>query len=57
MMDSILKAAIRSCEDRIKHLESAPGYYAGKRQRKREIELEKVKIKALQEMIDRGGDE
>lgn len=26
MMDGIIKATIRSCEDRIKHLESAPGY-------------------------------
>lgn len=36
-----------SCEDRIKHLESAPPHHYGKRQRERAIELEKVKIKAL----------
>ena len=41
------EAAIKSCEDRIKSLESAPPHYYGKRQRKRAIELEKVKIKAL----------
>ena len=41
------EAAIKSCEDRIKHLESAPTHHYGKRQRERAIELEKVKIKAL----------
>ena len=41
------EAAIKSCEDRIKHLESAPPHHYGKRQRERAIELEKVKIKAL----------
>nr|DAI38522.1 MAG TPA: DNA-directed RNA polymerase II subunit [Caudoviricetes sp.] len=41
------EAAIKSCEDRIRHLESLPPYYYGKRQRERAIELEKVKIKAL----------
>ena len=41
------EAAIKSCEDRIKHLESAPPHHYGKRQRGRAIELEKVKIKAL----------
>ena len=41
------EAAIKSCEDRIKHLESAPPHHYGKRQRERSIELEKVKIKAL----------
>lgn len=39
--------AIKSCEDRIKHLKSAPPHHYGKRQRERAIELEKVKIKAL----------
>ena len=42
-----LEAAIKSCEDRIRHLESVPPHYYGKRQRGRAIELEKVKIKAL----------
>ncbi len=41
------EAAIKSCEDRIRHLESVPPHYSGKRQRGRAIELEKVKIKAL----------
>ena len=41
------EAAIKSCEDRIRHLESLPPYYYGKQQRERAIELEKVKIKAL----------
>ena len=41
------EAAIKSCEDRLKHLESAPTHHYGKRQRERAIELEKVKIKAL----------
>lgn len=52
-MDKMLQAAITSCEDRIKRLESAPNYYAGKRQRKRAIELEKIKISALQEKQQR----
>ena len=41
------EAAIKSCEDRIKHLENAPVHYYGKRRRKRAIELERVKIDAL----------
>ena len=41
------EAAIKSCEDRIRHLESVPPHYYGKRQRGRANELEKVKIKAL----------
>lgn len=41
------EAAIKSCEDRIKHLENAPVHYYGKRQRERTIELERVKIAAL----------
>ena len=41
------EAAIKSCEDRIKHLKSAPTHHYGKRQRERAIELEKVKINAL----------
>ncbi len=42
-----IKAAITSCNDRIKMLESKPKYYYGKRQRRREIELEHIKIDAL----------
>ena len=45
------EAAIKSCEDRIKHLKSAPTHHYGKRQRERAIELEKVKIKALTESL------
>lgn len=41
------EAAIKSCEDRIKHLENAPVHYYGKRRRERAIELERVKIDAL----------
>ena len=41
------EAAIKSCEDRIKHLENAPVHYYGKRRRTRAIELERVKIDAL----------
>ena len=41
------EAAIKSCEDRIKHLESAPKHHYGKRQCERAIELERVKIAAL----------
>lgn len=44
---NIRECAIKSCEARIKHLQNAPLYYNGKRQRLREIELEKVKIAAL----------
>lgn len=44
---SIKESAIKSCEARIKHLQNAPPYYHGKRQRLRAIELEKVKIAAL----------
>lgn len=51
------EAAIKSCEDRIKHLKSAPTHHYGKRQRERAIELEKVKIKALRpvsrEMVEK----
>ena len=41
------EAAIKSCEDRIQHLENAPVHYYGKRQRERAIELERVKIDSL----------
>ena len=56
------EAAIKSCEDRIQHLENAPVHYYGKRQRERAIELERVKIDSLtlptQEQVEkvwRGG--
>lgn len=42
-----LEAAIKSCEDRVKHLENVPSHHYGKRQRERAIELERVKIAAL----------
>ena len=41
------EAAIKSCKDRLEHLENAPSHHYGKRQRQRAIELEKVKIEAL----------
>ena len=41
------EAAIKSCKDRLEHLEKAPSHHCGKRQRQRAIELEKVKIEAL----------
>ena len=42
-----LAAAIKSCNDRIRELESKPEWYSGKRQRKRAIQLERMKIEAL----------
>ena len=42
-----LAAAIKSCHDRIRELESKPEWYSGKRQRKRAIQLERMKIEAL----------
>lgn len=42
-----IAAAIKSCNDRICELESKPEWYSGKRQRKRAIELERMKIEAL----------
>ena len=41
------EAALKSCKDRLAHLENAPSHHYGKRQRQRAIELEKVKIEAL----------
>ena len=41
------EAALKSCKDRLEHLENAPSHHYGKRQRQRAIELEKVKIEAL----------
>ena len=42
-----MEAALKSCKDRLEHLEKAPSHHCGKRQRQRAIELEKVKIEAL----------
>lgn len=42
-----IAAAIKSCNDRIRELESKPEWCAGKRQRKRAIQLERMKIEAL----------
>ena len=42
-----IQAAIKSCKDRIKSITSVPDYQPGKRQRKRAVELEYVKIAAL----------
>lgn len=41
------EAALKSCKDRLEHLENAPSHHCGKRRRQRAIELEKVKIEAL----------
>lgn len=41
------EAALKSCKDRLEHLENSPSHHYGKRQRQRAIELEKVKIEAL----------
>ena len=41
------ESALKSCKDRLEHLENAPSHHYGKRQRQRAIELEKVKIEAL----------
>ena len=41
------EAALKSCKDRLEHLEKTPSHHCGKRQRQRAIELEKVKIEAL----------
>ena len=51
MSITLKEAAIKSCEDRIKHLESAPKHHYGKRQRERAVELERVKITALRHQI------
>ena len=42
-----MEAALKSCKDRLEHLENAPSHHCGKRQRQRAIELEKVKTEAL----------
>ena len=41
------EAALKSCKDRLEHLEKTPSHRYGKRQRQRAIELEKAKIEAL----------
>ena len=46
-MKTTREAALKSCKDRLEHLENAPSHHYGKRQRQRAIELEKVKIEAL----------
>ena len=46
-MKTTREVALKSCKDRLEHLEKAPSHHCGKRQRKRAIELEKVKIEAL----------
>ena len=46
-MKTTREAALKSCKDRLEHLEKAPSHHCGKRQRQRAIELEKVKIEAL----------
>ena len=46
-MKTTRAAALKSCKDRLEHLENAPSHHYGKRQRQRAIELEKVKIEAL----------
>ena len=46
-MKTTRTAALKSCKDRLEHLEKAPSHHCGKRQRQRAIELEKVKIEAL----------
>ena len=46
-MKTTREAALKSCKDRLEHLEKAPSHHYGKRQRQRAIELEKVKIEAL----------
>lgn len=42
-----IAAAIKSCNDRIRELESKPEWYSSKRQRNRAIQLEQMKIEAL----------
>ena len=44
---ALREAALKSCKDRLEHLEKAPSHHCGKRQRQRAIELERVKIEAL----------
>lgn len=47
MTSKDIAAAIKSCNYRIRELESKPERYAGKRQRKRAVKLEQMKIEAL----------
>lgn len=39
--------AIKSCEDRIKHLQSTPRHHNGKRKHERQVYLETIKLEAL----------
>lgn len=39
--------AIKSCEDRIKHLQSTPRHHHGKRKHERQVYLETIKLEAL----------
>lgn len=48
MTEKQIDSAIASCKERIRHLESLPKHYHGKGTRKRMIELEKVKMEALE---------
>lgn len=40
-------AAIKSCEDRIKNLQSTPRHHHGKRKHERQVYLETIKLEAL----------
>lgn len=46
-----INAAITSCKDRIKDLQNKPKFYMGKGQRERAIELENIKIEALEKQV------
>lgn len=39
--------AIKSCEDRIKHLQSTPRHHHGRRKHERQVYLETIKLEAL----------
>ena len=46
-----INAAITSCKDRIKDLQNKPKFYMGKGKRERAIELENIKIEALEKQV------
>lgn len=50
--ESDILSAIKSCEARIEHMESRPAYYYGKKQRKRAVQLEEIKIRIMQEYLE-----
>lgn len=52
MNEKDIIAAIKSCEDRIRNINSVPNYYHGKRQRKRALQLEEIKIMCLKNYIE-----